>query len=431
MKISRFLGFLFLLFCVAFSSVSCEEAELFTPESEQELEQGQDDDAPEGESKEDGDQADGDQEEEDGEEEEDEEEEVAPLEFLLLNTITSSGMKQGISYFKEASEQSDQLLYVDYFGSENSGEAIMEDPVAAMIIDDFLIVACGGSPTPFGNIEVLDAATSERVRSIELATLQVATFASLGDGKILVGGTNKSGTANVVVVDYTTGAVEEIALTSFNVQYVVVAGGKALVYGTIPSSLDWSTMPPVTTPATYHFAIFDLDNLTSEGMRTVLEDYSAYVTVRHKFVADESGNIWLPTLNSDGSGSLSCFSTATEQITSSVAIPNASSAYATDISMTSSSDGDYIYVRVHEAIYDYSVAKGVINPDPMVSFNYQSGNLRDLVMTRDGRFLFIDRDGDVSGGVVYEVTKSESGVWSKCSEGWTFEGVAPNTIVLK
>ncbi len=352
---------------------------------------------------------------------------IPPLEYFTLNVATSSGLIPGISNV----EIEDSVLELDLFMSAN-GEQILSSPVAAMMVEDKFVVACGDSfSTPNGVIEVLNPETLVRERRIEFEKLAISSFVQIDDNKILVVGSDKSKgeSKNVVVVDIATGEKEEILLTDFNIQYAASADDKILIYGTIPGGFDMVNFVPI--PESYHFRIFDKGDISEAGMRTVLEDQKAYAASSiMKFLSDDD-NIWLPLENSDGSANLSCFDADTETIVATADIPNTSSIENNNFSLTMSNDEDFIYIRVAEAIYDYSVEANVINPDPMVTFNYSAGKLRDLEMTHDGKFLFIDQDGDIAGGHVFEVSKGDDGVWTKSEEGVLFEGIAPNDIIIK
>lgn len=106
-------------------------------------------------------------------------------------------------------------------------------------------------------------------------------------------------------------------------------------------------------------SVFDLDNLTAEGIRYVKNDENSSFSICSfsKLIIDKNGDLWVVS-----SGSVSCIDVESEKTIKVMALPESSSLSTIDISP----DGEIIYVNVGTKVYSIDVNNPIAPKEPFI-----------------------------------------------------------------
>lgn len=319
-------------------------------------------------------------------------EKIYPVDFkfITLNTGTPS-----ISYVKN-----DGNILLDYFKAAN-GTQINEDPYRALQIEERLYLLHGGNWADNGVVEV-DPTTFELKHTINLKrTARFYAMEHLQGDTLVVAGRERGQGYNLALVSL---SQEEFILdqleTGFEISSMKRIGSKLFVAGR------QSQNNGVFTDA--KLVVFDGDNLTIEGMRTILE-VANMVNQSSDIAIDANKNFWISAKGESGI-TMYCVNPTTETVVHQVAMPTTITP-AANLCYTLDNSGKTLYVRANKAFFAIDVTNPTTLEDPLFEYGRTTqSSLNDLKMTPQGTLLVVEEDMMPSAQrSVYELDPTKGG----------------------
>ena len=338
-------------------------------------------------------------------------EEIYQVDFRYI-TFGPRGNSGGasISYIKH-----DGTVVENQFKDAN-GEDIGDAPNDVLQSKDNLLVSIR-SFYGSNKIEIINANSFKKVKTIDLGSkIAISSITNLDDDKIFVVGSHKIGYNRIFSIGTINTTSENPMESIFDVDFkpraAIKVDEKIVVVSKFPNS---------------EILFFDTDNITIEGMRTIDSEKSSFDNSKSSLEVDKNKKIWTVMQNQNYEVILCCIDPVTEAIIHEVIVPGGSTINTTAVAM--SNDGQYVYVRTHEAFYKVNVDKAIFPDDPTFEHKEHTGLVCDLKMTKEGTLLFIDyRYEDNAPSRVYEYKESSDGSWTRLVEAGV--AVAPHAKSL-
>ena len=338
-------------------------------------------------------------------------EKIYPVDFKYL-TFGPSGASGGpsITYVKN-----DGTVVKNLFKDAN-GEDIGESPNDIIQSKDNLLVSVR-SFYGSNKIEIINANSFKKIKTIDFGSkIAISNMISLDDDKLFVMGSYKIGYKRIFNIGTVDTKSENPMESIFDLKYKPRAAIK----------VD-DKIVVVSKFSNTEILFFDTDNITLDGMRVTNTDKMSFDNCKASLVVDKNKKIWTVMQNNDYQVTLCCIDPVTETIIHDISIPGGST--VNTVATTMSNDGQYIYVRTHEAFYKVNIDKAVFPFDPTFEHNEHTGTVYDLKMTKEGTLLFIDhRFEDNAPSIVYEYKENSDETWTRLVENGI--AVAPHAKSL-
>lgn len=321
---------------------------------------------------------------------------IYPVNFscLTLNREGPYGEKASISYIAK-----DGNVYPDYLKEVNDFQ-INDRPYGVLQDKDKLYLLHGSYWVDNGIIEV-NPNTFEIVRQINLTNQLICTSIVKGnDDELIVAGEDKATDINMVVVSLNAKNDDEIVVksinTEFSIQAMERAGDKIFIASTFADA---------------PLAVMDINNLSVEGMRNVL-DVCRLTDRNNKFVKDKNGNLWVAN-RAVTPIKMVCFNPETEKVVKEITLPSTASVL-NETAYTIDNEGTTLYVRNHKAFYAIDINKDIAIDEPHYEYREHVGALKDLKMNEDGKLLIINqRQESFSQSELVEFDPTAGDQWYK------------------
>lgn len=242
-------------------------------------------------------------------------------------------------------------------------------------------------------VEVIDSRTFKSIETMNLKMRCVPMYAvHLGGDSIIV--SDQTGSAipgssdisSLMVVDINHGADREIVRRAIRMPFptfqMKLIGNKLFVGGA-------------------EFSVFDLDNLTIGGIRSVKNSNNSTFSICDfsKIVTDKNGNLWIVS-----PGSLSCIDVESEKTIKEISLPVRNTRSTIDICPK----GETIYVNIREKVYSIDVDNPIAPKEPFINHdnNDRSWTTYCMSISKENT-IFIIRVlyGSITRGRIFEYSR--------------------------
>ncbi|MGL5014071.1 MAG: hypothetical protein ACRC6V_07265 [Bacteroidales bacterium] len=340
---------------------------------------------------------------------EEDKEVIYPMDFRFI-TLNQS---PSITYITK------DTIFEDYFLSAN-GFQINESPYCVTQIDDRLYITHGGNWADNG-IQQVDPSTFKVLESYDFKRNgRFYAMEHIAGDTVVVAGKERGKGYNFMVgsLDSPNFMIDTLE-TGFEVSVMKRIGNKLFVAGTrSQSNAVWNEAK---------FVVFDINNITQDGMRTIIDEVNLSST-NSPIAVDKNNNIWIAAAVNGGI-TIYCIDPKSEVILHEVALPAHISNY-NEFCYAIDNSGEKLYLRAYKAIFEIDINNPITPEDPVYEYVKSSvSNLRDLDITPEGTLLFIEGETNLNGPR-YVIEIDPSNGWSTVGN-YKVDGKASEIFVPK
>ena len=313
---------------------------------------------------------------------------IDPVEFSFL-TINKSGMygePSSISFIdKKGNVQLDQY-------KQANGVQIADDPTSAVQIGNSLYLL-QASRWDGSSLQELNPNTLQLINKIDLGKdIVPRQMVHLGKDSVMMLCSTNNLDYDIVVGSLSSEKfITKGLFTDLNLTAINKIGNKVFAVGATSSTSAERTKSSLV--------VFDIDNITLEGMRVINNNISIYSN-RVFLLEDKNGIVWF--LNDETPLKFVGFDPKTEQIVNTIELPTVLNTLS-GISYCIDNAKENIYFRTKKSFCKMNLVNTQSPDEPIYEFLNGQRNFVDIKMTLDGKILTIDNVLNAnSPSVVYE-----------------------------